>query len=96
MDQPEDREVRGAAPGTTQRTMGFDNGSMTNADTHQFISYLPRRMEELNWGGSEDARTMGSNTGTVDVEAYVQWLREHGYCFVGDTQGNCAKVAALP
>ncbi len=94
---PEDRQVVGAVSGSKQRTMGFGNSSMTNADTHQFISYAPRSMEELNWGGPKDARTMGSNTGTVDVEAYLQWLRQHGYCFVGDTQGSCAaKVAALP
>ena len=72
-----------------QRSMVLDKNSMTTADTYQFISYKPRKMEELNWGGAEDARTFGSNTGNVDVEAYLQWLRQHGYCFAGDAIGSC-------
>jgi RHS repeat-associated protein len=94
MGPPEDRDVHGAVSGTTERTMGFDDGSMTNADTHQFISYAPRSMEELGWSGPLDARTMGNRTGTVDVDKYLAWLREHGYCFVGDTQGSCAAKSA--
>ena len=86
---PEDRTVTGAVSGNKQRTMGFNNDSMTTADTYQFISYKPRKMEELNWGGAEDARTFGSNTGNVDVEAYLQWLRQHGYCFAGEASGSC-------
>ncbi|MFV0371695.1 MAG: hypothetical protein ACK5JI_08705 [Azonexus sp.] len=41
----EDRKVRGAVSGSTQREMGFtdfgpDNKSLTNAETHQFIDYI--------------------------------------------------------
>lgn len=38
----EDRVVRGAAAGTTQRNMGFNNNSLNNAQTHQFIDYTAR------------------------------------------------------
>ena len=73
----EDRDVHGAVGGKTQRTMKFDNGSMTNADTHQFITYIPRDVNAP--AGSQDPRNLGEQTGTVDIEGYLRWLREHGY-----------------
>lgn len=75
----EDREVRGATSGTRQRGMGFDNGSMTHADTLQFITWRPRDLEQLGKGTALDPRKLGNITGTVDMRAYVQWLRDNGY-----------------
>ena len=75
----EDRQVSGATAGTSQRSMGFDNGSMTHAETLQFISWLPRDVEQLGEGTALDPRTLGNVTGTVDMQAYVQWLRDNGY-----------------
>jgi RHS repeat-associated protein len=79
----EDREVRGAVRGNTQRTMGFNNNSMTNADTHQFIAYRPRTLDQRGQGTATDASTFDQKTGTVDLKGYVDWLREHGYAFDG-------------
>jgi hypothetical protein len=87
----EDRQIIGAVRGSTQRSMGFNNGSMTFADTQRFISYLDR---DLN-GADNSVQTWidrgprqvngGTNqTGTVDIGAYMRWLRDNGYCFAGD------------
>ena len=81
----EDREVRGAVSGNTERTMGFNNNSMTNADTHSFINYTPR---PANSQPRDMAALTGNRTGTVDVERYVAWLRSNGYCMAGD---SCAR-----
>lgn len=73
----EDRQVRGAVSGATQRTMGFNNNSMTSADTHPFITYNPRTV------GSYAGMT-SNITGTVDMVGYMAWLRGAGYCFADD------------
>ena len=97
----EDRQVRGGLGGGTQRTQTFggaegrDNRSMVSAETHQFISYLPRRPDNVealtlptnSIGGLQGApmHSSPSNaTGTVDMPAYLNWLLEHGYVFAGD------------
>jgi hypothetical protein len=80
----EDREVRGAASGTTQRTMGFTafgpkDQSMTNADTHEHISYFDRPVSndaDDTWNGLK-----GNQTGTVDIAGYMVWLKANGYAF---------------
>lgn len=73
----EDRQVRKAVSGNTQRTMGFGNNSLTTAGTYEFITYNPRTVG--------DYKEVESNiTGTVDLQRYIKWLREHGYCFADD------------
>jgi hypothetical protein len=84
----EDREVRGAPRGGTQRGMGFGSAtegshSMTNADTHQFITYRPRDVNQWGTGSAQDSATMRNITGTVDMQAYLDWLRNNGYTFAG-------------
>jgi hypothetical protein len=97
----EDRPVAGGLGGGTQRTQTFGNAevggnqSMVNAETHQFISYLPRRP------GNVEALTVPTNnidglqgvpanpnpsnaTGTVNMVAYLGWLRGRGYVFAVD------------
>ncbi|MGQ5490379.1 RHS repeat-associated core domain-containing protein [Thauera sp. ZXT1-4] len=76
---PEDREVRGATSGNRQRNMGFDNGSMTHADTHEVITWQPRDVGELGTGSALDPRELGNLTGTVNMQAYLQWLCTHDY-----------------
>jgi RHS repeat-associated protein len=73
----EDRQVRGAVTGNTQRTMGFDNNSLTTAGTYEFITYNPRTVGSYTGVNS-------TITGTVDMRRYLQWLRDHGYCFADD------------
>jgi hypothetical protein len=73
----EDRQVRGAVSGNTQRTMGFDNNSLTTAGTYEFITYNPRTVGSY-------AGVDSNITGTVDMRRYMQWLRNHGYCFSDD------------
>jgi hypothetical protein len=75
----EDRKVNGATSGSTQRTMGFDNGSMTTADTYRFITWTPRDAEQLGKGTALDPRTLGNKTGTVNMQEYLTWLNNHGY-----------------
>lgn len=72
----EDRDVSGAVSGTRQRNMGFDNNSMTHSDTYSFITWTPRDPEQLEKGTALDPRTLGNVTGTVDLPAYLEWLRE--------------------
>jgi hypothetical protein len=83
----EDREVHGATGGGTQRTMTFNNNSMSNAQTHGYIDYTqrtPSHDAEANAG----IRALGQQTGTVRINDYVGWLRRNGYCFYGDA---CAR-----
>jgi hypothetical protein len=82
----EDRTVRGGYRGNSARTLGFNNNSMTNADTRRYINYTPRTVgpPENVPAGIRD----GNRTGTVDINGYMQWLRDHGYCFAGDA---CAR-----
>jgi hypothetical protein len=51
----------------------------THANTLQYISWLLRDVEQLGEGTALDPRTLGNITGTVDMRAYVQWLRDNGY-----------------
>ena len=91
---PEDRQVNGAFRGSTQRTMNFNfsNGtpnsrSMINADTQQFISYTARNPSPNGSQNTNDIAqivNLKNATGTVDMQGYMQWLRDHGYQFVGD------------
>ena len=81
----EDRQVRGATSGATQRTMRFNDPSMTNADTHQFIQYSSDRTAAPREPNNESyVRSLARTTGKVDVNAYMAWLRSNGYCFTGD------------
>lgn len=81
----EDREVRGAVNGNSARTMRFNNNSMINAETHRFINYTARR---LGSNPADLAAVTGNRTGTVDINGYMNWLRQNGYCFAGDA---CAR-----
>jgi len=87
----EDRTVNGAVSGNTQRTMGFDSNSMQHADTRSYIRYTPRDINERSTGSRLDPIKLGNKTGTVDIEGYLAWLRQHDYCFVGDTKGSCSR-----
>jgi RHS repeat-associated protein len=92
----EDRMVSGAPSGSTQRTMGFGapeaggNRSMTNTETHEFIRYDPRPANILEDTRNTDTIYPDNNTGsrnrtgTVDMQGYMSWLRQHGYVFAGD------------
>jgi RHS repeat-associated protein len=70
----EDRVVAGAPSGTTQRTMGFGpaeaggNRSMTNADTHQFITYTNRRPANI----AQDTRPTNEIPGLRGVQPPVR------------------------
>ena len=90
---PEDRQVNGAASGTTQRTMQFGpplaggDRSMVNADTHTFINYNARDPvtgRRVNTNDLPEIAALRNRTGTVDMAAYMSWLRGHGYVFYGD------------
>lgn len=78
----EDRRVRGAVSGTTQRDMGFtafgpDDRSLTTGETHGFIAYTERPVT----GSPDDTwnALTGNQTGRVDISKYMEWLCEHGY-----------------
>ncbi|MDP2198847.1 MAG: RHS repeat-associated core domain-containing protein, partial [Sulfurimicrobium sp.] len=73
------------------------NRSMTNADTHQFIAYADRRPANIGQDSRPTNEIPGlqgvpgnlepSNaTGTVDMQAYMSWLRSNGYVFAGAAQ----------
>lgn len=89
---PEDRQVRGAPSGSTQREMGFSAPSrtggatsMVNADTHRFISYDARDHTQDRRPGRDIpelqrlADEASNRTGTVDMLGYAQWLLDNGY-----------------
>ena len=87
----EDRPVRGAVSGATQRTMGFNDPGMTNTDTHQFIEYSSDRAVAPREPNNESyIRSLAQTTGKVDINSYMAWLRSNGYCFTGDA---CASVS---
>jgi len=75
----EDREVKGTVSGNRQREMGFSGNSMTHEDTYNYITWTPRDAEQTGKDTPLDPRKLGSITGTVDMEGYLKWLREHGY-----------------
>jgi RHS repeat-associated protein len=71
----EDRQVRyGNGSTTTQRAMIAPSG-MNWSDTGQFISYLPRMIDQ---DGDVIPRA-DFVTGTVDAQAYLNWLNANGY-----------------
>jgi RHS repeat-associated protein len=85
----EDRQVTGAVTGNSARTMGFNNSSMTNTDTHQFINYTPRNYQVNDPRRTNDiaeVTALNNRTGTVDMQGYVQWLRNNGYTLAGSNQ----------
>ena len=97
--RPEDREVRNAAGGTRQRQMVFagrtaeGSRSMTNADTHEFIAYQQRSVDQYGKAKVGDSLRMDNNTGTVDITRYVDWLRKNNYCLWGM---SCSVAQARP
>ena len=93
---PEDRRVNGAAAGGTQRTMGFGaaapggDRSLTNAGTHSFIRYFerdPSARPRQNTNDIAEIVNLRNRTGTVDMQAYLSWLRQHGYALAGNAGG---------
>jgi len=69
----EDREVRYLdGTKTTQREMS--GTGMTFADTEQFITYTERSDLPKNALGYTT-----NQTGTVDMQAYLNWLNANGY-----------------
>ena len=69
----EDREVRYLDnTKTTQRKM--TGTGMTFADSEQFITYTPRSSLPKNMLGYTT-----NQTGTVDMQAYLNWLNANGY-----------------
>lgn len=88
----EDRLVNGGRGGGTQRTQTFGapepggNRSMTNVDTHPFISYTPRNTANDTRRTTDipEIRNLQNRTGTVDMQSYMSWLRQHGYVFAGE------------
>lgn len=85
---PEDREVNGAIAGMVQRAMQFDNGSLTHAASREFITWLPRDIDQRDTGSPRDPRTLGDVTGTVNMQAYRRWLCEHDY--FGNASPQCS------
>ncbi len=92
--QTEDRLVHGGFGSGSQRRPVFDlpvqpggNRSMLNADTHQFITYTPRPQNILNdtriTEDIDEIRNLQNRTGTVEMQSYMSWLRQHGYVFAG-------------
>lgn len=90
----EDRRVRGGVGGQTQRTQTFNNRSMTNADTHQFIEYDTDEYDTDRPGQPRDSTNrpyiegLRQSTGRVDIARYMAWLRERDYCFAGEACAN--------
>lgn len=88
----EDRLVNGGLGGSTQRAQTFGapepggNRSMTNADTHQFIDYTARNTanDTRKTDDIPEIRNLQNRTGTVDMQSYMSWLRQHGYAFAGE------------
>ena len=88
----EDRQVNGGMGGGTQRTQTFGapepggNRSMTNADTHPFINYTRRNTANDTRRTTDipEIRNLQNRTGTVDMQSYMSWLRQHGYVFTGE------------
>lgn len=76
---PEDREVHSAVGGNRQRNMSFDNGSMTHADTYEFITWQPRDATQTGTGSALDPRKLGNVTGEVNISDYVFWLCKNNY-----------------
>jgi RHS repeat-associated protein len=85
----EDRSVNGAVSGDKQRSMSFSPviASMTYADTGQFITYLDRASLERYTTKDVDKGSPRSflgqlktdATGTINIDAYVAWLKLNGY-----------------
>jgi hypothetical protein len=73
----EDREVR-YQDGTISTQMAMTDTGMTWADTQQFISYLPADGPFIDGDVTRIPRA-DHVTGTVDMQAYLNWLNENGY-----------------
>jgi len=93
----EDRKVRGAVSGSTQREMGFtdfapNDRSLTSAQTHAYIDYANRPTT----GDPKDTwNSLTLNqTGTVNIQGYMTWLCNNGY-FKKDSS-QCASGGATP
>jgi RHS repeat-associated protein len=70
----EDRAVNGGNGGTQRAMTGT---TMTYADTGQFVSYYP---PQLNSDGTQSREPKSDqSTGTVNMTAYLDWLRKNGY-----------------
>lgn len=52
--------------------------------SHGFISYQGR----ANTGNPNEtwASLTGNQTGRVDMQGYMSWLRQHGYAFAGQRE----------
>ena len=89
----EDRVVNGGQGGGRQRTQTFGaaeaggNRSLTNAETHGFINYTARPADiATDTRRTQDIQAvvdLRNRTGTVNIQAYTSWLRQHGYAFAG-------------
>ena len=93
----EDRKVRGAVSGSTQREMGFtdfapNDRSLTSAQTHDYIDYANRPTT----GDPKDTwNSLTLNqTGTVNIQGHMTWLCNNGY-FKKDSS-QCASGGATP
>ena len=72
----EDRRGNGGAGGTQRQMTGT---GMTHSDTGQFITYYP---SDINSDGTQTRTPRADHTtGTVNMSAYLEWLRrpENGY-----------------
>ena len=90
----EDREVRGAVSGSTQREMGFtdfgpNNKSLTNPETHQFIDYTQGNTPRPDADNPNDGweKGTGNQTGQVNIQEYLAWLCANGY--FTENSANC-------
>ncbi len=81
----EDREVKGAFSGKTQRAMGFNNNSLTHAEAmkSKLIQYRDRDVfsKDIENKLHDPMNPYGFNlvTGHVDMDKYLDWLRKNGY-----------------
>lgn len=71
----EDRHVRYRDGSTTTQRAMIPSTGMSWSDTGQFISYLPRTIDQ---NGDVIPRA-DFVTGAVDAQAYLNWLNANGY-----------------
>lgn len=89
-DSNEDRTVT-YQDGSTAKQKDMSTAGMTWLDTQNFITYNPagvgRREEQSNGTVKETyaEKPADASVGTVDMEAYLTWLKAHGYT-LGDLQ----------
>jgi RHS repeat-associated protein len=87
----EDRLVNGGLGSGRQRGQTFaptisSDTSLSNVDTHQFINYTPRDTagDTRRTTDIPEISNLHNRTGTVDMGAYINWLRQHGYTLAGE------------